>query len=177
MDRLNNEKNEGKETGFDQIKQILDPASSMSQMMVNLLQTASPGMKEGIKMVLVKSVASGRGPAMDKAAQEIVIDARNQSVMDTFAKTIKKDAPPKSIAIFWGAAHMPGLEKDLAKQYGYKPTDIKWFPAASADPSKLDASGKMIVDMFEKQAAPPKKDGGRLKLLAALNPSHPAIRF
>lgn len=159
LDKLNKEKNAGKPNSFDQVKQLLDPTSAMGKMLVNVLQTATPGMKEGIKMILVKNVASGKGPAMDKAMQEIIIDARNKSVMDTFAKTIKAN-PPKSVGIFWGAAHMPGLEKDLAKQYGYKPAERKWFHAASADPSKLDATGKMLVDMYEKQATEPKKAGG-----------------
>lgn len=167
LDKLNKEKNDGKPTSFDQIKQVLDPSSAMGKQLVSLLQTATPGMREGIKMILVKNVASGKGPTMDKTVQEIILDARNQSVLDVFAKTVKSQTPPKSVAVFWGAMHMPGIQKSLKELYGYKPAEMKWFPAASADPAKLDASGKMIVDMFEKQAAP-KKDGGGLNLLAAL---------
>ncbi len=169
LDQLNKEKNAGKPSSFDQIKQVLDPSSSMGKMLVSLLQTATPGMKEGIKMILVKNVASGKGQTMDKATQEIIIDARNKSVMDTFAKTLKSDSAPKSVGIFWGAAHMPGLEKDLATQYGYKAGERKWFQAANADPNKLDATGKMIVDMFEKQQTAPKTGSGP-SLLAALQP-------
>lgn len=160
LDKLNKEKNGDKAGAFDQLKQALDPTSAMGKQLVTLLQTATPGLKEGIKMVLVKTVASGKGPELDKGVQEIILEARNQSVMDVFAKTVKAESAPKSVAIFWGAMHMPGLQKSLAGLYGYKPAETKWFHAASADPAKMDATGKMIVDMFEKRADPPKSGGG-----------------
>lgn len=169
LDKLNKEKNGGKPTSFDQVKQVLDPSSAMGQQLVSILSTATPGLKEGIKMILVKSMAGAANKAMDQTMREIVIDARNQSVIDTFAKTIKVDVPPKSIAIFWGAGHMPGLQKQLGDLYGYKTAETKWFPAASADPAKLDATGKMIVEAFEKQSATQKPGGGGGQLpLAAL---------
>lgn len=165
LDKLNKEKGGGKPTSFDTIKQVLDPNSPMAKQLTTVLGMATDGMKEAIKLIIVKKVAVGETPGLDATMQEIVLEARNKSALDYFAKTIAAPNPPKSVAIFYGAMHMPDIQKALATTYGYKSADQKWFLAASADPKKMDETGKSLYDMFEKMSAPAKKGGG---LLAAL---------
>jgi len=162
LDKLNKEKGGGKPTSFDTIKQVLDPNSPMAKQLAAMLGTASDGMKEALKLVIAASVASGKMPGVDATMQEIVIEARNKAALDVFAKTISAPAPPKSVAIFYGAMHMPDMEKNLMATYGYKPAEQKWFLAVTGDKKKMDAQGKQLYEMFQNMSAPPKSGGGLL---------------
>ena len=49
------------------------------------------------------------------------------------------------------------METTLVSKYGYHLGKQQWLLAADADPSKVDATGKMMLDMLEKQ----KKGAGK----------------
>ncbi len=136
--------------GYGQIKQLMDPNSSQAKMFTNMLETATPGTKEAIKVMIVRNVASG-DMNLDPKTEKVVIKARNQVVIDSLAKTMTGPKPPKSIAVFYGAKHLADMEMTLEKSYGYKPGKQEWFKAADADPTKVDATGQMLLDMVEKQ--------------------------
>lgn len=156
MEKLNSQ-SKTKNPQFDQIKQLLDPNSPMAAMFTQMLQTATPGTKEGIKLLLVKKAGAGEGTGLDPATEEIILKARNHTVIDRVEFELSAPTPLKSIAIFYGAAHLDDLEKTLTTKYGYKLGEKKWFLAADADPSKLDEMGKMIAAAADKK---PVKAGG-----------------
>lgn len=145
--------------GYGQIKQLMDPNSAQAKMFTNMLETATPGTKEAIKVMIVRNVASG-DMNLDPKTEKVVIKARNQVVIDSLAKTIASKKPPKSIAVFYGAKHLADMETTLEKNYGYKPGKQEWFKAADADPNKVDATGQMLLDMVEKQKKA-KSGGGK----------------
>ncbi|MBS1700452.1 MAG: hypothetical protein JST12_02230 [Armatimonadetes bacterium] len=160
MDKVSKEAGNGDKGGtYGQIKQLLDPKSPQSKMFATMMDTATPGTKEAIKLMIVKSVASGE-VGLDDTTDKIVIKARNQVVLDSLAKSIASDKPPKSIAVFYGAKHLPSMEADLEKTYGYKPGKQEWFMAAEADPKKVDSNGQMLLDMLDKQKKPRSGGGG-----------------
>ncbi len=167
MDKLNQEaKAKGGSGQLDQIKQLLDPNSPMAAMLTQMLQTATPGTKEGIKLLLVTKAGQTEGTGFDPATEAIVVKARNHVVMDRVEFELTAPTPLKSIGIFYGAAHLDDMEKTLTSKYGYKLAEKKWFLAVEADPSKLDALGKMIVDSANKvppagsKSGEPAKTGG-----------------
>lgn len=157
LDKINKDAGgeKGNSGGYGQIKQILDPKSPQAKMFTNMLDTATPGTREAIKLMIVKSVASGE-LVLDAATENLVIKARNKIVIDSLAKSLDSPKPPKSIAVFYGAKHLADMEETLVKNFGYKLGKQQWFLAADADPSKVDANGKMLLDLLEKQ----KKAGG-----------------
>ncbi|CAN5389692.1 hypothetical protein BH11ARM2_BH11ARM2_23890 [soil metagenome] len=150
LDKINKEVGKGKPTQFDQVKQFLDPKSPQAQMMASLLGSATPGMKEALKIMIVKAAGGQTNIGLSPEAEKVVLEARNQAVEDELAKTVAEPAPPKSIAVFYGAMHLGPIEKSLVAS-GYKPAEKKWFIAATADPKKLDASGKAFLSAFDKQ--------------------------
>ena len=161
MDKLNKDaKGNDKAGTFSQVKQLLNPKSPQAQMFTKMLETATPGMKEAIKFMIVKNVASGE-IVMDSELEKIVVKARNKVVVESLASSIGSQNPPKSIAVFYGAKHLPDMEMTLTRNYGYKLGKQKWFLAADADPSKVDATGKMLLDALDKQ----KKSGGRKQII------------
>ena len=156
LDKMNKDpKGNDKPGTFSQVKQLLDPKSPQAKMFTSMLDTATPGMKEAIKLMIVKSVASGE-VVLDSDTENIIVKARNKVVVASLAASISSAKPPKSIAVFYGAKHFADMETTLVMNYGYKLGKQQWFTAADADPSKVDATGKMLLDALEKQ----KKSGG-----------------
>lgn len=164
LDKMNKEgASDGKPTQFDGIKSILDPNSPQAKQIATMLGLATPGMKEAIKLLIVKSVASGQANGMiNPATEKIILTARNKAIVDALDASFTSPKPPKSIGVFYGAMHLNDIEKTLVGKYGYRLGEKKWFVAADADPKKVDAMGQTMLDMFEKQmkggaAKPPVK--------------------
>ena len=80
------------------------------------------------ELLLEQSIAQ-LGPGF----AEVIIGQRNQVVVDD-VKTILADEPGvRSIAIFYGAAHMQDMAGRLEDQLGYRPADEQWYTAFKVD--------------------------------------------
>jgi hypothetical protein len=82
---------------------------------------------------------------------EVIIGERNQVVVDDVRAILDAEPEVESIAIFYGAAHMPDLARRLDEQLGYRPAGEQWFTAfevnvaASAlSPQQLKSLRRMI---------------------------------
>jgi hypothetical protein len=120
-------------------------------MLGTMLGMATPGMKEAIKLMIVKTVAQGGAGIIDPETEKIILTARNKAVVDALDQTLATPEPPKSIGVFYGAMHLNDLEQTLVSKYGYRLDEKRWFVAATADPKKVDATGKMMLDTVEQQ--------------------------
>jgi len=84
------------------------------------------------------------------------LQARHINVILTGKRT-----PPRSIAIFYGAAHMEDMERQLTRELHYMPVREHWFSAFSVDLAKAqinDSELKFVqsfvdwqMQMLEKQ--------------------------
>jgi len=153
LTKLNKDKSGGKPTMFDNVKQLLDPNSPMAKMLSSFLENASPGTREALKILMVKQAAAANTGALgDAATVEVVLKARNASAIKYFDKAITVAQPPKSVAIFYGALHMPEIAESLVAKYGDKDVKQDWYTVAVGDTKKLDAQGKAMLDAFDKSA-------------------------
>jgi hypothetical protein len=110
-------------------------------------------MKEAFKIFLIDRLAKVDtllATVIDPTTLNVLLGARNKSVMDVFAKTISRPEPPRTVAIFYGAAHQTDLEKALKADYGYKEVEQKWFTFAKADRRRVDSAGRQFLDVPEK---------------------------
>lgn len=82
----------------------------------------------------------------EKIYKAIVLD-RNEIVINTLKTELAKDNPKKSFAIFYGAAHMPDMEKRL-QALGFTKSTKRWKTAIAV---------KESVTIEEDEDAPPKK--------------------
>ena len=149
LESLNKKGGGGKPTGFDSVEKMLDPNSPQTKMMAEYFKTAPPSIKEALKIFLVEKLAKVDtilASTMDATTLNVLLGARNKSIEDVYEKTISVPDPPKSVAIFYGAAHMPDVQKAMAAKYGYKPAEQTWFTFAKADRRKLDAAGRQFLD-------------------------------
>jgi hypothetical protein len=64
---------------------------------------------------------------------EVLIDERNQVVVDDLKAAIAGEPGLRSVAIFYGAGHMPDLAERLRAQLGYVPAETTWLRAMEVD--------------------------------------------
>jgi hypothetical protein len=87
---------------------------------------------------------------------KILIQARNQNVLDDL-KTESAVVPPGgSIAIFYGTGHMANLEEHITNELHYRPDGEIWFTAFSVDlrktglsPAQLEWTRNLIKAQLE----------------------------
>ena len=64
---------------------------------------------------------------------EVIIDQRNQVVIDDLKALLEREPDLESVAILYGAAHMRDLGERLADQLGYRSDDERWITAFEVD--------------------------------------------
>jgi hypothetical protein len=74
-----------------------------------------------------------RSGALGAVDERIIIDERNDAVIDELAHHLAARVPPRAVAIFYGAAHMEDFEKTLRERWGLLPTDVVWSAAMGVD--------------------------------------------
>ncbi len=89
-------------------------------MMLDLLS----GNKKGLKNELMRIFAN----APDDLENTVILEGRNAKCMEVFDQWGGGDV--RKIGIFYGAAHLPGLHRELVKR-GYRLRDVQWLPAWS----------------------------------------------
>ena len=77
---------------------------------------------------------------LGKGFGEVIINDRNQVVIDDLKKIIETEPQAKNIAVFYGAGHMNDMVDRLKDQLGYEPSTYaeseRWRKAISVDFSK-----------------------------------------
>lgn len=64
----------------------------------------------------------------------VLIDKRNQLVIDQLKRIVQEEPEVKSVGIFYGAAHMPDMARRLTEQLGYEPAgSVRWLTAFEVD--------------------------------------------
>lgn len=126
----------------------LDGGSVVAQIMklgIGLIK-ASPRMQVTVKLMLMEmlreagdDITQMRGvPKSMQRLLKVIIDDRNQHVVDDLKKELAADKSSRTIAVWYGAGHMKDLEERLIDQLGYRPVGGFWLPAITMD---LDEAG------------------------------------
>jgi len=152
--KLNKKESNGKSKGFENLSKMLAPDSAESKMLASSLGMMPASVKEAMKIFLVQKLSkvdTMLAAFTDATTLNVLLHDRNQSVESAFDKQLSKSDPPKSIAVFYGAAHQPEIEKDLRAKFGYQYAEQKWLTFATADKKKLDATGKAALQQMMSQ--------------------------
>lgn len=110
----------------------------------------SPQLSSMMKLVMMDLLAfaeesdllADQGEAMHK----VIVEGRNQVVIEYLIDTIEQQPQHDDIAIFYGAGHMAGLEASLIEM-GYTPAGDHWAPAMVVNPKDTGLS-EMQVKMM-----------------------------
>ena len=88
----------------------------------------------------------------DPVFAEVILDERNQVVIDDLAAILEEGTDAETIAIFYGAAHIPDMADRLADQLDYHATEDTWYTAIEvdlADSMVTSSDLKMIRRLFK----------------------------
>ncbi len=110
----------------------------------------------------VTRLAESSGPDMEKF-MKVLLEDRNTIVFRDLRKVLKGKNPPKEIVVFYGAAHMPDLEKRLVEKLGFQSKRDDWLVAFGVNPKEAGLSAfqvglvrKMIRMQIQKVIKPKK---------------------
>jgi len=94
-----------------------------------LMALFSPNREHELKIIAAQQFIE-MGPVMDALEGDngsTLVTARNLKALKVLRQEIEKGH--KKFAIFYGAAHMPEMEKVLMKEFKMKPDKINWVDA------------------------------------------------
>jgi hypothetical protein len=109
-----------------------------------------PDSERRMKIVLAKQLADmeGGGLGADMMNGTVILTERNNAAIKTLEQTLKDGK--KDIAIFYGAAHMPGLSKHL-NDLGFRPIATEWRMAwnLTLRQDQPSAVENMLMDLIK----------------------------
>ncbi|MEZ6243743.1 MAG: type II secretion system protein GspG [Phycisphaerales bacterium] len=88
-------------------------------------------------------MAMAANPVLDEGLWERILDGRNEVVLKDLRDVLADPGDVRSIAVFYGSGHLPGLEKALVEDDGYTLAETRWLPA--------------IIVNFEESGIPPRQ--------------------
>ena len=135
---------------FESLLQILQGGSLLDVVLEVGMRFlgANPKLQAMSKLALIETIAQMKGdpsqlrglPSQMKQLLAVLIEQRNQKVVDDLKAELGEMSRDSSIAVFYGTGHMPDLEMRLSKQLKYKPADQQWLTAFSVNLARAGIS-------------------------------------
>jgi hypothetical protein len=112
----------------------------------------NPGLQGVTKLALIEILGQMDGnpanisglPESAKQMMVVLLEHRNQRVMDDLRIELARVQKHDSIAILYGVAHMPDMEQRLRTRFHYRPAETRWFTAFDVDSEKAGISEVQI---------------------------------
>jgi hypothetical protein len=79
--------------------------------------------------------------------KEVIVDGRNQVVVDDLRSMVAREPVVGSIAVLYGAAHLEDLERRIGEQLGYRPAESRWFRAIEVDLARSQLDARQLAQM------------------------------
>ncbi len=92
----------------------------------------SPTMSSMMKLVMMDMLVLAETTEMlsqFEAIEQVILHGRNDIVIEYLKEALASNPDAKDIAIFYGAAHMPGIEEVILNELGYTFDSNTWTPA------------------------------------------------
>jgi len=132
---------------------LLDGSGFQAQMIGAVLGIIErmPGASSRGKLMMIEMLARADTDLMaagmpgGEGLLKVIIDDRNQVVLDRLAEALRQPEPPRRIGILYGAGHMPDLIERLQDQLGFTQTAEHWIPAVTLDLAKAGIPRSEVV--------------------------------
>jgi hypothetical protein len=132
-------------TKISGIGRLLDAGSSEGQLLGTFLQQikSDPGSQEAMRIVLAEALSTPGVlvSLLGEGTTDVLINRRNEKVLSD----LDKRKSVSSVAIFFGAAHMPDMEHRLISDKHYHEAQEIWIPAITGDETKVTGNGTLIL--------------------------------
>lgn len=117
-----------------------------------------PAIRTQVRMTMVQSLAQEKMPAaLSESLMETILMDRNEAALKKLAKTLEERPDAKSISLFYGAAHLPGMEKQLVKKFHYRPAGSQWLTSMTVHPQAEGMSKDEVEEAYGAWKEPAKK--------------------
>jgi len=115
--------------------EMLSNDSGLQQGVVRFL-LSMVSQSPGFKKLVIQALGQGGRQAergLGDVDTRIIIDERNDAVIDALRALLSREERPASVAIFYGAAHMRDFEATLRDEFGLVADEIRWDRAMWVD--------------------------------------------
>jgi len=138
------------------------PMAGLAGIVLGMIKS-NPRMQTMVKMMLISTLGAadetmGNMPGNMGTFFKVIVEDRNQVVMHDLQKVVQEKPDLKSIGIFYGAGHLPGMDKDMLK-LGYQRGPVTWFQGVVVDlkgggitPAEAAQYKKMAEQMLKSQS-------------------------
>ncbi len=75
---------------------------------------------------------------------KLILDDRNEAALAALEPELGEGTPDRVVSVFYGAAHLPGIEDALVRRHGYVPARTEWVPAMSVEPAKAGLTAREV---------------------------------
>jgi len=117
------------------------------------IASKSPEFKRTVIKMLGTASEQSRASGIGREEMAVILDERNEVVVARLRELLASDAAPRSVAVFYGAAHMPGIGASLEREFGMVPVESTWFTAMSDDGWGADRIEARIAALERSRAA------------------------
>ncbi len=135
---------------FQNLLKAMDGSSSLGMVLKGVMQLigGSPKMQAMTKLALIETLGvlradpsrmKGLPPDMQKLLG-VLIRERNKVVIEDLRRELKRARPGTSIAVFYGAGHLPDLEMRFRNDLKLRPAEDQWLPAFSVNTTRAGLS-------------------------------------
>ena len=110
-------------------------AQGMLRFLLSFVSKSLPFKKLVVETMGKAASATGEksSSGLGSVDARLIIDERNDAVLLELRHQLERADAPRSIAIFYGAAHMPDFEESLQRDFDMVPVSSQWFTAMGAD--------------------------------------------
>ena len=137
-------------TAFQDLLKAMDGSSGFGMVLKGVMQLIgeSPRMQAMMKLALIETLGvlradpsrmKGLPPDMQKL-MEVLIRERNKVVIEDLRRELKRGRSGASIAVFYGAGHLPDMEMRFRKDLNLRPAEDVWLPAFSVNTTRAGLS-------------------------------------
>jgi hypothetical protein len=83
-----------------------------------------------------QAMAKQLGGESGRRIARLIVEERNQEAVSGLRRFIGQRKTGETIALFYGAAHLEGIEDALVRRFGYVPESTEWLVAVKVDPEE-----------------------------------------
>jgi hypothetical protein len=142
---------------FDMLLQVMDGTSFLGSIFKWVIKYigSDPQMQASAKFTLIEALGRMKGdfaamrglPPDMQHLLKVLIEARNQNVIDDLKTEFTVVPANGSIAVFYGTGHMDDMERRVIQQLNYRPDGDIWFTAFSVDLRTTGMSASQVQSM------------------------------
>jgi hypothetical protein len=128
---------------FNALLEVMDGSSLLGGLLKLAVRFigSSPNLQAITRLMFIDAIGNLKGdfseiqglPPDMQHLLKVLIEARNQNVVDDLKAEIKTVPRSGSIAVFYGTGHMDNMEKAITHQLHYRPSNDIWVTAFSVD--------------------------------------------